>query len=686
MAKYVLQIVEGPQAGTRQDLASDLTIGRRAGCDLVIEGDEKISGRHCEVVLEGEGVLLRDLESTNGTRVDGKRIQEIPIAHGDRFHVGKTVVQLLDLEKGEVVDEPAGAIGIDAEMLARSRKRSPVALISLLGLLLAGAAAWWFFFLRADAPQNRTKAQKVERIAGNLLSEPLSQLEGGDDEWLPLAAGGGTFTRGGGAKTGRGALVADLGGEAESVDPAEVAAVSLFAVAMQPQPVAIGRKTGFTARAAFRGDGRVRVGLRLCFFGPAPVRTDEEIEALEDEGAPRFTREPLVVVGPALAQADGEAWQDFEVQAAVPAGAVEVGVAIVAVLPAGESSDVRVRVDEVALLENADAAGLTSQIAGTSILALQTAGLVRVQVGTQVLMSATSGLPKPGTDAPLEALARVLSVPCSDVATMRGMTVEDGVAKLEFEPSDGRLALHVPRDVAVAYRVRSGADDLYEQHAGPGQFKGVTGLLWGSDAQPLLFETGAASDLAVTQKADSLHFVFDFPRSAKLRLNFEQERLETLRLARAADTARSEGRTVDALRAYRAVLRQKPFDEGAVREARMARANMLSDARAQLEALERDFDEAQAFEYDGLFANLLQRADALDAMQDEFKEPIATFRKKVRARLERVQQARGRRRAASLGKLAEALEAADQKRLSALVKEFVEKKLPAADEGNGDRD
>ena len=45
-------------------------IGRGSECDVVLSAD-RASRRHCEVLLEGEDATLRDLKSTNGTRVNG---------------------------------------------------------------------------------------------------------------------------------------------------------------------------------------------------------------------------------------------------------------------------------------------------------------------------------------------------------------------------------------------------------------------------------------------------------------------------------------------------------------------------------------------------------------------------------------------------------------------------------------
>lgn len=67
-----------------------LVMGRRESCDICLRFPN-ISGQHCELLFQ-EGVwLLRDLGSTNGTKVNGMRINgEHVLADGDIVSVGST--------------------------------------------------------------------------------------------------------------------------------------------------------------------------------------------------------------------------------------------------------------------------------------------------------------------------------------------------------------------------------------------------------------------------------------------------------------------------------------------------------------------------------------------------------------------------------------------------------------------
>ncbi len=63
-------------------------IGRSPASDFQIV-HPTVSALHCELVLEGSGLILRDLESTNGTFVGGKRIRETKLSAGETIRLGQ---------------------------------------------------------------------------------------------------------------------------------------------------------------------------------------------------------------------------------------------------------------------------------------------------------------------------------------------------------------------------------------------------------------------------------------------------------------------------------------------------------------------------------------------------------------------------------------------------------------------
>ena len=107
--------------GTRRDfpvVKPRTVIGRTNSCDLRIPVPD-VSRKHCELVLEDDELVLRDLESSNGTFCNDKRVQEIELEPGDNVMVGpvKFVVQI-DGEPAEVTTVPTvlGAEGRDVEV------------------------------------------------------------------------------------------------------------------------------------------------------------------------------------------------------------------------------------------------------------------------------------------------------------------------------------------------------------------------------------------------------------------------------------------------------------------------------------------------------------------------------------------------------------------------------------------
>lgn len=66
------------------------TVGRAPDNTLIIE-DPSVSAHHCEILVHGTEVIVRDLGSRNGTLVNGARLtnQQAPVVHGARLQLGQ---------------------------------------------------------------------------------------------------------------------------------------------------------------------------------------------------------------------------------------------------------------------------------------------------------------------------------------------------------------------------------------------------------------------------------------------------------------------------------------------------------------------------------------------------------------------------------------------------------------------
>src|SRR4051794_32833693 len=98
-------IVKGPDRGESVPVHAErpVTFGSGNGNDVVLS-DPTVSRRHLQAEWGEEGVLVRDLGSTNGSYVQGARFKEMELRFGAEIHIGKTVLKYLPEE--EVVDLP----------------------------------------------------------------------------------------------------------------------------------------------------------------------------------------------------------------------------------------------------------------------------------------------------------------------------------------------------------------------------------------------------------------------------------------------------------------------------------------------------------------------------------------------------------------------------------------------------
>lgn len=68
-----------------------LVIGREPECDIVLDNDDKeASRRHAEVRRLGDGFVVADLDSLNGTKVNGSPVKERELAGGETISVGRS--------------------------------------------------------------------------------------------------------------------------------------------------------------------------------------------------------------------------------------------------------------------------------------------------------------------------------------------------------------------------------------------------------------------------------------------------------------------------------------------------------------------------------------------------------------------------------------------------------------------
>ena len=91
----------GPQAGTEFLLRKSVTtLGRSLENDIVLESSE-VSRHHARIELQADGMRIIDLNSTNGTRVNGRTVRSQTIKAGDEVTFGNLSAKIIG-------DEPRG--------------------------------------------------------------------------------------------------------------------------------------------------------------------------------------------------------------------------------------------------------------------------------------------------------------------------------------------------------------------------------------------------------------------------------------------------------------------------------------------------------------------------------------------------------------------------------------------------
>lgn len=91
---YLLMTSEPRSAWAFPVTEQSCIIGRDPGCQLPV-GFPTVSRRHCEVWAEDDKIYVRDLDSVNGTFVNGSRIRKQRLDPGDLLQVGPLILQLV---------------------------------------------------------------------------------------------------------------------------------------------------------------------------------------------------------------------------------------------------------------------------------------------------------------------------------------------------------------------------------------------------------------------------------------------------------------------------------------------------------------------------------------------------------------------------------------------------------------
>jgi|1185.fasta_scaffold04883_2 pSer/pThr/pTyr-binding forkhead associated (FHA) protein len=142
------------QGKVAYEFSEDLiTIGRAPDCMIVLD-DPSVSGHHAQLELAGDTYRLKDLESTNGTRVNGIPITETALRFDDRIRFGgvdgrfepdtRGSQPLPPVEQIEAKGAQSSAAPVDFENASpfprKAKDRDPVRKAVLIAAAVAGLA------------------------------------------------------------------------------------------------------------------------------------------------------------------------------------------------------------------------------------------------------------------------------------------------------------------------------------------------------------------------------------------------------------------------------------------------------------------------------------------------------------------------------------------------------------------
>lgn len=221
--------------------AGESTVGRSRSCTVMLT-DRSVSRTHAMVAVYPDRVTLQDLNSSNGTFVNGHRLLgETELLDGDRVLLGKTELRLAwqEAEAGEPAVAAEAAAGESESPLTRSEALSAGEVLAVGEVLAADASGFWETTgpgLTASGPgAGAPRPGDGQDPGGGMAAEPAAEPE------IPAVRS--PHFPGDTAAAGASALIGPSASLPETAEPAaepEIPAVPAPTVASTAPPAAAG--------------------------------------------------------------------------------------------------------------------------------------------------------------------------------------------------------------------------------------------------------------------------------------------------------------------------------------------------------------------------------------------------------------------------------------------------------------
>jgi hypothetical protein len=568
--RYSLRFESGERKGETIPIGgSGFTIGRKPGNTLQIL-DNSVSGNHAAIDVDAQGVRLRDLGSTNGTRVGDQRVLETRLAHGDIVTFGNVRLSFGDASIGaapsasDAATPSDGIVHVSQEDLARSSKRSRKGLLLVAALALVGAGLW--FELNHAQGSSGAAVRPVTPVAGDLFADEFS-FEGERDSWTPGEGSPTAFLKSERARySGSFGMGCELGDGEWALHRSKEARCDA--------------DRELSARAMVRAGAGVemRVGIEFAAAAGGDVSPPGSFTAWSRaaRGASEFT--PL------------------EITAAVPPGYSSARICVLARARAGTAKGTAAAFDDASLVQRAGSVQPAAQIDQNRLFAFgdppATALLFKVN---RVLLSSLAAQRGDATDEEANTIQ-----------------IAGSATKIEIAPPASHWSLRAEAPLAHA-RIATIAGGAYQTHAADFTRDGVQTLLLGSGDD--LVSLKLAAPARVTGAADGAASLISIqctsPAALTLQLDFKDEKTQAGNLAYAARNAEKKGDLGACLKSWNELLNGYPYEEALVAEAEATRGRLIQKGLEELRGVSTEIERARFFRLVDLYRQCRAKAQAV---------------------------------------------------------------------------